>query len=168
MNSVSIKTAILVFVLVILSLPLLASIIVNPYSYLSKPPIETIITATPDKEKYDRNEIITFNVTITLDTLKIEKDRQYKIIVGNLADILVSSQLMKSNVKSSYDMSFEQNVVNIAFTVQMLQDDTPPYIKVEMMRLANTNSTIFKQYRNYQIDQYEKIFITSSKYAATK
>jgi hypothetical protein len=159
------KRAVIVLLISLLSIPLIASVILNPYSYLSKPPITTSISVSPDKAMYDRNDIINFKVIITLDTLKTQKDRQYKVVIGNIGDLLVSSQLIKSDVQGSYDMNFEQYVVKLNFTVQMLQDDTPPNLKVEIIRLANTNSTTIRQYHGFTIDQYEKLFITSPQYA---
>jgi hypothetical protein len=162
------KTCILILLIAMMTIPLPAKAIAHPYSYLSQPPITASINVTPDKETYNRNEIITFKVVIQLDTLKTQKDRQYKVQIGNLSEILVASQLMKSDVVGSYDMNFEKSIVKMNFTVQMLQDDTPPFIKVECVRLANEASVTKKQYRNMVIDQYETIFVTSPKYRAAK
>jgi hypothetical protein len=162
------KKVIILLLLILFSLPLIAKLIVHPYSYLTKPPVEASIAAIPDKETYYRNEIINFKVIIQLDTLQAEKGRQYKLMIGNLGEILVASQLMKSDVLSSYEMNFEKNIVKMNFTVQMLQDDTPPNIKVEAIRVADDSSKAKRQYRNMVIDQYEIFFITSPKFRATK
>jgi hypothetical protein len=162
------KALILAVLIVLLSIPLVAKAIVHPYSYLSKPPISASISVSPDKEKYNRNEIITFKVIVELDTLKTEKNKQFKIVIGQLGEILVSSQLIKSDVAGSYDMNFEKNKVKMNFTVQMLTDDNPPYIKVEAIRLADENSVTKRQYRSMIIDQYEILYLTSPKFKAAR
>ncbi len=162
------KSIILFLFMALISVPLIAKTVTHPYNYLAKPPIVLGVAIAPDKATYTRNEIITFKVIIQLDTLTAEKDRQYKVIIGNIGDLLVASQLMKSDAQSSYEMNLEKNTIKMNFTVQMLQDDTPPNIKVEIIRVANDKSEIKKQYRNMVIDQYETLYITSPKFSATK
>ncbi|HPT72990.1 MAG TPA: hypothetical protein PLE74_12010 [Candidatus Cloacimonadota bacterium] len=158
------KKGIFIILFMMLTFSIFSAVVTHPYSYLPKPPISAVVSAIPDRETYNRNELISFTVVVTLDTLQAQQDRQYKLVIGSLGDILVSSQLIKSDVKNTYDMDFKNNVVTMKFTVQMLQDDTPPNIKLEAIRIANEDSAVKKQYHSSVIDQYEAMLITSPKY----
>lgn len=162
------KAVCIMLAITLLLISSLAAKTQHPYSYLAKPPINLSISVTPDKAMYNRNEIITFKVIAELDTLKALKSEQYRLVIGNLGELLVSSQLMKSDVQSSYDIKFEKNIVKMKFTVQMLQDDTPPFIKVEAVKIADATSLTKKQYRNMVIDKYAIFYITSPEFRATK
>jgi hypothetical protein len=147
---------------------LLQSSTKNPYSYLSKPPINVQYIIKPDKAVYDSGEEIDYSVLITLDSEYCNPLCEYRVYFGDLKNLLKDSEMVDSEVSNFYRLNIlNQNAV-VTFKVKMVRRNNPPNIAVKAMRLAPADSKFKKRFLDIVIDEYSLLYITPPEYNKAK